>query len=138
VSLKTFQSAFICLFVCLFVFETGFLCVALPVLNSLCRRGWPQTQKSACLYLPRVRIEGVCHYCPAPASILKAFHLQCCLTQFTLKSWSPEGTVLMNLSRCFHMCLVGKFSFTCSIYIIIFSPHDLNITNTQRAIYSTC
>jgi hypothetical protein len=33
-------------------FETGFLCVALAILDSLCRPGWPQTQKSACLCLP--------------------------------------------------------------------------------------
>ena len=33
--------------------------------NSLCRPGWPQTQKSACLCLPSARIKGVCHHCPA-------------------------------------------------------------------------
>jgi hypothetical protein len=32
-------------------FETGFLCVALAVLEPLCRPGWPWTQKSACLCL---------------------------------------------------------------------------------------
>jgi hypothetical protein len=52
------------LFVCLFV-KTGFLCVALAVLNSLCRPSWPRTQKSACLCLPSARIKGVGHYCPA-------------------------------------------------------------------------
>jgi hypothetical protein len=52
---------FICLLVCLF-FETGFLCVALAVLNSLCRPGWPQTQKSACLCLPSAGIKGVHHH----------------------------------------------------------------------------
>ena len=41
-------------------FETGFLCVALAVLE-LWSPGWPQTQKSACLSLPSDEIKGV-HY----------------------------------------------------------------------------
>jgi hypothetical protein len=52
----------VCLFVCLFVFgffEAGFLCVALVWLswNSLCRPGWPPTQKSACLCLTGARLK---------------------------------------------------------------------------------
>jgi hypothetical protein len=31
--------------------ETGFLCVALAVLDILCRPGWPRIQKSTCLCL---------------------------------------------------------------------------------------
>ena len=38
-------------------FETGFL--------SLCRPGWPRTQKSACLCLPSAGIKDICHHCPA-------------------------------------------------------------------------
>jgi hypothetical protein len=34
----------------LWFFETGFLCIALAVLE-LCRPGWPRTQKTACLCL---------------------------------------------------------------------------------------
>jgi hypothetical protein len=45
-----------------FFFKTGFLCVALAVLNSLCRPGWPRTQKSTCLCLPSAGIKGVCHH----------------------------------------------------------------------------
>jgi hypothetical protein len=30
--------------------------------NSLCRPGWPRTQKSACLCLPSAGIKGVCHH----------------------------------------------------------------------------
>ncbi|GAB1285544.1 Laminin subunit gamma-2 [Apodemus speciosus] len=33
--------------------------------NSLCRPGWPRTQKSACLCLPSAGIKGVRHCCPA-------------------------------------------------------------------------
>ena len=44
-------------------FETGFLCVALALSwNSLCRPGWPRTQKSSCLCLPSAGIKGVCHH----------------------------------------------------------------------------
>jgi hypothetical protein len=45
--------------------ETGFLCVARLSWNSLCRPGWPRTQKSACLCLPNAGIKGVRHHCPA-------------------------------------------------------------------------
>jgi hypothetical protein len=41
-------------------FWTGFLCVALAVLE-LCRPGWSRTQKSACLRLPSAGIKGVRH-----------------------------------------------------------------------------
>jgi hypothetical protein len=33
--------------------------------NSLCRPGWPPTQKSACLCLPNAGIKGVRHHRPA-------------------------------------------------------------------------
>jgi hypothetical protein len=58
---------FLCVCVCVWGggFETGFLWVALLSWNSLCRPGWPRTQKSACLHLPSAEIKGVCHQCPA-------------------------------------------------------------------------
>jgi hypothetical protein len=43
-------------------FETGFLCIALAVLDSLCRPGWPRTQKSTCLCLPSAGTKGVRHH----------------------------------------------------------------------------
>ncbi|GAB1300996.1 H-2 class I histocompatibility antigen, D-K alpha chain [Apodemus speciosus] len=48
----------------------GFLCVALAVLEPLCRPGWPRTQKSACLCLPSAGITGVHHHRPATAVLL--------------------------------------------------------------------
>ena len=53
---------FFFLFLSFFFFKTGFLCVALAVLNSLCRPGWPQTQKSTCLCLPSAGVKGVRHH----------------------------------------------------------------------------
>ena len=47
-----------------FVFLTGFLCIALAVLE-LFGPGWSQTQKSSCFCLPSAGIKGVCHHCPA-------------------------------------------------------------------------
>jgi hypothetical protein len=63
--LRATHVSFVCLFVFVFVFvfETGFLCIALAVWNSLCRPGWPLTQKSACLCLLSAGIKGVRHYC---------------------------------------------------------------------------
>jgi hypothetical protein len=40
-------------------FETGFLCIAWLSRNSLCRPGWPRTQKYTCLSLPSAGIKGV-------------------------------------------------------------------------------
>ena len=60
----SFVVPLVCLFVCLFVYwlsETGFLCVALAVLE-LCRPGWPRTQKSACLCLSSAGIKDVRHH----------------------------------------------------------------------------
>jgi hypothetical protein len=46
-------------------FETGFLCVALAVLELTLYPGRPWIQKSACLCLPSTGIKDVCHHCPA-------------------------------------------------------------------------
>ena len=53
-------------------FEIGFFHVALAVLK-LCRPGWPQTQKSACLCLPSAGIKGVCHHRPAKRYSFKRY-----------------------------------------------------------------
>ena len=53
--------AILCIYVFIYSFETGFLCVALAVL-ALCRPGWPRTQKSTCLCIPSAGIRGVCHH----------------------------------------------------------------------------
>jgi hypothetical protein len=57
--------SFVVVVVLFLFFETGFLCVALAILNSLCRPGWPRTQKSSCLCIPSVGIKGVHHHCLA-------------------------------------------------------------------------
>jgi hypothetical protein len=38
--------------------------------NSLCRPGWPQTQKSTCLCFPSAGIKGVSHHCLTKIKIL--------------------------------------------------------------------
>jgi hypothetical protein len=65
-----FFCLFVFLFVCFCFFETGFLCIAVSVLESLCRPGWPRTQKSACLCLPSAGIKGVRHHVRLLASSL--------------------------------------------------------------------
>ena len=53
-----------CLLVCLVWFtKTGFLCIALAVLEL--STGWCRTQKSSCLCLPSAGIKGVGHHCLA-------------------------------------------------------------------------
>jgi hypothetical protein len=39
--------------------------------NSLCRPGWPRTQKSACLCLPSAGIKGVRHHRPENLGLLE-------------------------------------------------------------------
>ena len=53
-------------------FETGFLSVySWLSCNSLCRPGWPWTQKSTCLCLPSAGIKGVYHHCSAANTFLR-------------------------------------------------------------------
>jgi hypothetical protein len=66
---------FVCLF--FFFFFFGFLRQGFSVKPwlswiSLCRPGWPQTQKSACLCLPSAGITGVYHHCPTLCMFLTA------------------------------------------------------------------
>ena len=49
--LTSTQNATCFVVVVVLVFEPGFLCVALAVLELICRPGWPRAQKSACLCL---------------------------------------------------------------------------------------
>jgi hypothetical protein len=59
---------FVVVVVVVVVFKTGFLRVALAVLSSLCRPGWPRTQRSTCLCLPNAGIKGMRHHCLADGS----------------------------------------------------------------------
>jgi hypothetical protein len=76
--------------------------------NSLCRPGWPQTQKSACLCLPSAGIKGMRHHCPASiilfSSIFPPTSFCLCFPSFSalslLHSVVPRGACLMFL---FHL-----------------------------------
>jgi hypothetical protein len=59
------QQMRICFFVCLFWDRVSLYSPGCPSWNSLCRPGWPRTQKSACLCLPSAGIKGMCHHCLA-------------------------------------------------------------------------
>lgn len=58
-----FSFVFCFIFVFVFVFEDSVF-LGCPG-NPLCRVGWPQIQRPACLCLPRAGITGICHHCPA-------------------------------------------------------------------------
>jgi hypothetical protein len=60
-------------------FETGILCIAWLSWNSLCRPGWPQSQKSACVCLPSAGIKGVGHQCQAKFIVFKRWVLLHCV-----------------------------------------------------------
>jgi hypothetical protein len=52
---------FFCLFVLFCILRQGFSVSPWLSWNSLCRPGWPQTQKSSCFCLPRAGIKSVHH-----------------------------------------------------------------------------
>jgi hypothetical protein len=63
---------FVCLFVCLFCFSRqGFSVERWLSWTSLCRPGWPRTQKSACLCLPSAGIKGVRHHARPKAMLFE-------------------------------------------------------------------
>jgi hypothetical protein len=70
---------FFCLFVwlvffcccCCFFSRQGFSVYPWLSWNSLCRPGWPQTQKSACLCLPSTGIKGMCHHARLHSNLKK-------------------------------------------------------------------
>jgi hypothetical protein len=76
-------------------FKAGFLSV-LPWLswNSLCRPGWPWTQKSTCLCLPSAGIKGMRHHCLAASPhfmpSLKPFRSDLPRRMWTLPSKLPH------------------------------------------------
>jgi hypothetical protein len=53
---------FVCFCFCFCFLRQGFSVYPWLPLNSLCRPGWPRTQKSACLCLPSAGIKGVHHH----------------------------------------------------------------------------
>jgi hypothetical protein len=54
--------------------------------NSLCKPGWPQTQKSTCLCLPSAGIKGVRHHCSAQNILSNTFPIFFSKCQWTLSS----------------------------------------------------
>jgi len=72
------QGFFVCLFCFVFVFvflRQGFSAEPWLSWNSLCRPGWPRTQKSAYLCLPSTEIKGVRHHCLALVRVFKNLFL---------------------------------------------------------------
>jgi hypothetical protein len=94
-----------------FFSETGFLCVALAVLDSLCGPGWPQTQRSACLCLPSAGIKGRCHHCLATLFFLRKrlFYLTQIFFSLPLSSFLLPS----SLSLCFSLSLQN---LRCSLF----------------------
>jgi hypothetical protein len=75
--------------------------------NSLCRPGWPRTQKSACLCLPSAGIKGVCHYCPAYWAGLKSNENSC---------FPPWHAAFLRLSYKARFCCASKMARTVAFF----------------------
>jgi hypothetical protein len=60
-------------FVLFFFLRQGFSVQPWLSWNSLCRPGWPRTQKSACSCLPSAGVKGVRHHRPATTFLKKMY-----------------------------------------------------------------
>jgi hypothetical protein len=112
----TLKKKVVCFFVFLFFFsETGFLCITLALSwNSLCRPGWPRTQKSACLCLLSAGIKGVHHHRLVYSifmSVPACMHECMCTTyvsclQMSEEVISPQGLALeVSVCGCWELNL---------------------------------
>ncbi|GAB1300669.1 Caskin-1 [Apodemus speciosus] len=70
--------------------------------NSLCRPGWPRTQKSACLCLPSAGITGVCHHRPARLVLIPSIQDPMLLLQagIDINRQTKSGTALHEAALC--------------------------------------
>jgi hypothetical protein len=68
--------------------------------NSLCRPGWPQTQKSTCLCLPSAGIKGVHHHAQLQCHSLWTVHFDCfvCLSALFLLWPFLDRVLLFSLA----------------------------------------
>ena len=129
-----------CLFVCLF-FETGFLCVAWPSRNSLCRPGQPQTQKSACLCLPSARIKGELHHCPARENfIVWDFQVFCGTTSSTAHHTTYYIHSLTSGQKKVYFSFTEQklcgFIFLVTLEVIF--DHKVLLLSTEKNIFYGC
>jgi hypothetical protein len=99
-SLPCISYLFVCLFVCLFS-RQGFSVYPWLSWNSLCRPGWPRTQKSPCLCLPSAGTKGVRHH----ARLVSAKFTE----QFTLHSNKNSCSLLQHI-------YVKKYFFFYTLY----------------------
>jgi hypothetical protein len=99
----------------IYFLETGFLCVSLAVLE-LCRPGWPQTQKSACLCLPSAGIKGVHHHRPATKQVKSLLLHLCFCLPIAVPGW-PTATVC-PLNRKSLPCFPGFPFFVWSCFFL--------------------
>jgi hypothetical protein len=91
-----------------FFFETGFLCIALAVLNSLCRSGWLQTQKSTCLCLPSAGIKGEYHYAWPACFLIESRTTSTGMTPITMHWALPHQPQILKIAL--QPDLMGTFS----------------------------
>jgi hypothetical protein len=94
--------------------------------NSLCRPGWPWTQKSTCLCLPSAGIKGVCHHAPQ-GHIFWACQ----------NSWIQEGATIFGLwlylimeaesGKTLFYIKIPRSIIYPSIYLSIYIPTYIHI-----------
>jgi hypothetical protein len=113
------------LFVCLFFL---FVCLSrqgfsvLPWLswNSLCRPGWPRTQKSSCLCLPSAGIKGVRHHARQHPGFYHS-RIQSTNTIYRASSKGPDAELYSTVGKTVtDICnVLASYIFLC-IFLIQF------------------
>jgi hypothetical protein len=93
-----------------FFLRQGFSVLPWLSWNSLCRPGWPRTQKSACLCLPSAGIQGVGHHTRPFLFFETSPSLNVELTNFArLAGWQVPGILLVLPSQQLQGCWESQF-----------------------------
>jgi hypothetical protein len=101
-----------------FFFGQGFSVQSWLSWNSLCRPGWPRTQKSTCLCLPNAGITGTHHHCPVNSSFLLCPQLPLVLTDWVIQTSAPSSPSSSSLHTSFPTVI--SFSVLSFIVCILF------------------
>jgi hypothetical protein len=118
--LTGFGLGFVFLFFCFL--RQGFSVSPWLSWNSLCRPGWPRTQKSACLCIPSAGIKGVQYHCLAGWFCFETGSYYVALAGFELTKRSPNLCLLSAGITCvYHRAQLPDSNLYKINYVILFT-----------------
>jgi hypothetical protein len=93
--------------------------------NSICRPGWPPTQKSACLCLPSAGNKGVCHnaqlhpFVSAPNFVSVTTFMGILFPILRRNEVSTHWSSHFLIFWCFANCILGVVCFWANIHFSV-------------------